>query len=360
MEEEEGSEKPFEASPRKLEEARKRGEVPISQELVTFAVYLAIIASAAFFGLWSLNETGLALMPYIASPERLADVIFDENGRFAHGPMTFQFVGGISPWFVAPFVMALAAAFFQGALVFSFQKIQPKGNRLSPIKNAKQKYGAEGLFNFLKSFVKLSVYCIVLALVFKSDLDAILAMPALPLQEVLTMTGELSIRFLTASAGVIFVIAIVDFSWQRAQFFKRQRMSFKELKDELKDTEGDPYTKQARRQKAYDIATNQMLSDVPSADVVVVNPEHYAVALKWKRQRGTAPVCVAKGVDEIAARIRDVATDNAVPIFRDPPTARALFASVEIGEEIAFEHYQAIASAIRFADRIRDKARYGR
>ncbi len=174
------------------------------------------------------------------------------------------------------------------------------------------------------------------------------------------MTGDLSIRFLSASAAVIFVIAVVDFSWQRAQFLKRQRMSFKELKDELKDTEGDPYTKQARRQKAYDIATNQMLADVPSADVVVVNPEHFAVALRWDRRKGTAPVCVAKGVDEVAARIRKVATEHAVPIHRDPPTSRALFSTVDIGEEIAVEHYQAIASAIRFADSMREKARRGR
>ncbi len=360
MAEEESSEKPFEASPRKLEEARKRGEVPVSQELVTFGVYISILGVAAFAGLWSLNKGGLAILPYIAAPDRLAEAVFAENGQLAHLPMAIEVVGSVSVWLAAPFIFALGVAFLQGALVISAQKVQPKANRISPATNAKQKYGPDGIFNFLKSFVKLCVYCGVLALVFQSDLESILAMPALPVQKVLALTGELSFRFLAASAAVIFVIAVIDFSWQRAQFLRRQRMSFKELKDELKDTEGDPYTKQARRQKAYDIATNQMLTDVPDADVVVVNPEHFAVALKWDRQRGTAPVCVAKGVDEIAARIREVATENAVPIYRDPPTARALHATVEIGDEIAFEHYQAIAAAIRFADQMREKARRGR
>jgi flagellar biosynthetic protein FlhB len=149
----------------------------------------------------------------------------------------------------------------------------------------------------------------------------------------------------------------MDFLWQRAQFLRRQRMSLKELRDESKETEGDPHTKQMRRQKGYDIAMNQMLSDVPDADVIVVNPEHYAVALTWARSDGTAPVCVAKGVDEIASRIREVAIESGVPIYRDPPTARALFATMEIGDEIPVDHYRAIAAAIRFADAIREKAR---
>ena len=109
-----------------------------------------------------------------------------------------------------------------------------------------------------------------------------------------------------------------------------------------------------------DIATNQMLADVPEADVVIVNPEHFAVALKWDRKRGTAPVCVAKGVDEIAARIRETATEHGVPIFRDPPTARTLFATVEIGEEVKADLYKAVAAAIRFADTMRKRARGAR
>lgn len=356
-EENDGSEKPFEATPRKLEEARKRGELPVSQDLVTFGVYLGVLAVAAGFGASSITHAGEALLPFFGVPDILAKTVFEKNGRFSYGSLYAQFGLGISIWFVLPFIAAILVAFLQGALVFAGQKLQPKLNRISPLKNAKQKYGADGLFNFFKSFLKLTIYSLVLALMFRARFSDIMNLPSLPVPEILKMIAELCFRFLAASAIAIFAISIIDYAFQRAQFMRRQRMSLKEMKDEQKETEGDPYTKQARRQKAHDIATNHMLADVPTADVVVVNPEHFAVALKWSRKRGSAPFCVAKGVDEVAARIREVAEVNAVPIYRDPPTARALFATVELGEEIPVEHYQAIAAAIRFSDDIRAKAR---
>lgn len=357
MAEDEASEKPFEATPRKLEEARKRGEFPISQDLVTFGVYLAVLAAGVFVGLWSATATGAALVPFLSSPDILALHVFSENGRHAFSALLSQFVGGISVWFILPFLFALCIGFLQGAVHFPMQKAAPKLNRISIIKNAKQKYGSDGLFNFAKSTFKLLIYGTFVAYLFRSEMETIVNMSALPLAEVLRLSVSLCFKFLVASTIIISAISIVDFFWQRSQFLRRQRMSLKELKDELKESEGDPYTRQARRQRAQDIATNQMLSDVPKADVIVVNPEHFAVALAWERSKGTAPVCVAKGVDEIAARIREIADENGVPIFRDPPTARALFASVELGEEIPVDHYQAIAAAIRFADEIREKAK---
>lgn len=359
MADEDSAEKPFEATPRKIEEARKRGEVPVSQDLITFAVYLGILVTLPLIGLWSIERAGSALLPLFDSPEVLAPALFSTEGRHAYGALIFTFAATAIVWFALPFVLALVMAFLQGALLFAPSKLKPKLNRISPIQNAKQKYGWDGLFNFFKSFLKLVIYSLVLGLVFNARLGDILSMPSLPVASSITMMAELCFRFLATVSIVIFAIAIIDLFWQRAQFFRRQRMSLKELRDETKETEGDPYTRQARRQKAYDIATNQMLSEIPDADVVVVNPEHFAVALKWVRTNGTAPVCIGKGVDEIAARIRETAIENGVPIYRDPPTARALHAAIEIGEEIPVEHYRAIAAAIRFADAIRQKAKYG-
>ncbi|MGR3514771.1 MAG: flagellar type III secretion system protein FlhB [Paracoccaceae bacterium] len=360
MSDDDDSEKPFEATPRKLEEARKRGEVPMSQDLITFGTYAAILTAIVTVGAWSIEKTGRAMQPYLLIPDRLAMYVFEEEGRQWHSAMLMEFGVGILPWFIMPVIFALSVAFLQGALVFSTQKLQPKLNRISPIKNAKQKYGAEGLFNFLKSFLKLLVYCAILAFVLRQHWAEILSMAAIPARQSLLIMASICFQFLAVSTVAMLAISVVDFFWQRAQFMRRQRMSLKELKDELKETEGDPFTKQARRQMAQDISTNQMLADVPDADVIVVNPEHYAVALKWERKRETAPICVAKGVDEIAARIREVATENAIPIFRDPPTARALFSTVDIGEEVTVDLYQAIAAAIRFADAMRMKARGGR
>ena len=356
-EEDESAEKPFEATPRKIEEARKRGEVPISQDLITFSVYLGVLTTAAFAGLWTAERSGSALMAFLDIPEVLAESVFGIGGRHAFGSIFWALFGTVFLWFSIPYFTALFTAFLQGALVFAPQKLAPKLSRISPISNAKQKYGRDGLFNFAKSFAKLIVYSAVLGLVFNSRIAEIVIMPSLPVASNLTLTAELCFRFLASASVAILVISLADLAWQRAQFFRKQRMSLKELRDETKETEGDPHTKQARRQKAYDIATNQMLLDVPDADVVVVNPQHYAVALKWERSRGTAPVCVAKGVDEVAARIRTKAIESGVPIYRDPPTARALHATVDLGHEIPVEHYRAVAAAIRFADTIRQKAK---
>lgn len=136
-------------------------------------------------------------------------------------------------------------------------------------------------------------------------------------------------------------------------------MSHKEIRDEHKEAEGDPHLKQSRRQKAREIAMQQMLSQVPSADVILVNPNHYAIALQWSRAPGSAPTCVAKGVDEIAARIRASGLEHSIPIRSDPPVARALFATCEIGHEIDPDFYAPVAAAIQFADELRRKSRKG-
>ena len=162
---------------------------------------------------------------------------------------------------------------------------------------------------------------------------------------------------LTITCLIAVTIAGVDLVWQRFDHARRLRMSYQDLREEARQSEGDPHMKAQRRSRAEAIATNRMLLDVPKADVVIVNPTHYAVALKWSRAKGSAPVCVAKGEDEVALRIREVAATAGVPVHSDPPTARALHATVEIGREIAPEHYRAVAAAIRFADRMRQAAR---
>ena len=357
--EEEGAEKPFEATPKKLEEARKKGDVPISQDLLTASVFLAFLVAAAAAGLSSIRSAGSHLMALFDRPDRLAEAAFGGGAPFS-AVLILGIVLPMSVWFIMPVLFVFAAALFQNALVFAPQRIKPKLNRISPLSIAKQKFGREGIFNFFKSFLKLLIYSLVLAWVAVVWADSVLATPALPFAASLELMVTVTFAFLAASLTVMVSIGGIDFLWQRAQHLRKQRMSLKELRDETKETEGDPHTKQERRQRGYDIATNSMLADVPKADVVVVNPLHYAVALRWERKGRAAPVCVAKGTDEIAARIREKAIVAGVPIHRDPPTARALHATVPIGSEIHPEHYQAVAAAIRFADAIRQKARHGR
>ena len=178
------------------------------------------------------------------------------------------------------------------------------------------------------------------------------------------LSSALLMRLLINFMMLVLIIAAVtggiDFFWQRAQHIRQNRMSRKDLIDESRDQDGDPHMKAQRRQRGYDIATNQMLADVPKADVIIVNPTHYAVALKWNRASRQAPICLAKGTDEIAARIREKAAEAGIPIHSDPPTARALHASIEVGQEIRPEHYRAVAASIRFAEAMRKRARKAR
>jgi Flagellar biosynthesis pathway, component FlhB len=168
--------------------------------------------------------------------------------------------------------------------------------------------------------------------------------------------ADAAVSLLTMIVVIAGAIAELDWLWQVFDHQRKLRMSYEELKKDSKETEGDPYLRQARRRRAEELATNRMLLDVPKSDVVIVNPEHYAVALKWSRAKGAAPKVVAKGVDAVAQSIRVRAMEAGVPIHRDPPTARALHATVEIGHEIDEEHYRAVAAAIRYAEDVRRRA----
>ena len=347
-----GEEKPFDPTPRKLEEARRRGDVPISQDLVTSGMYLGVLVAFAVGGSAAVERGGVLLRVFVERPDAISQWAFTGATSFV-GQVLLEIGPALAYLFLIPMAAALAAVWVQNAMVVSADRIKPKLNRISPVSLAKQKYGRVGLFNFAKSFAKLTVYCLLLAWIGARWATDILATPSVPFEKSVLLAVDVTFGFLAAACCATMVIGAVDFLWQRAEHLRKNRMSLKELRDESKESEGDPHTKQARRQKAYDIATNRMLQDVPGADVVIVNPTHYAVALKWARTRGTAPTCVAKGTDAVAARIRETAAEAGVPIHSDPPTARALFAAVEIGSEIRPEHYRPVAAAIRFADALR-------
>ncbi len=349
--------KQYAPSQKKLDDARKKGDVPRSTDLGTAAGYGGILIAAAGLGATSLTSIGGTLMTLIDQPDRLAASLFTGNGE----PFSAGLLGAVAmpllPWFAIPMAMVILSLVATRSFVVSTDKLVPKLNRISPLAQAKNKFGRTGLFEFAKSFVKLMIYSVILGMFLSARLPDILATMALSPAMAVASLLKLAVTFLFIVLLVALTIGGIDFAWQWAEHMRKNRMSHKEMKDEHKDMEGDPHVKQQRRQKGYDIAMNQMMADVPTADVVVVNPTHYAVALKWDRMRGSAPLCVAKGVDEIALKIREVAAENGVAIHRDPPTARALHATVEIGEEVRPEHYKAVAAAIRFADKMRRKAR---
>ncbi len=353
----ESGEKSHEPTEKKLADARKRGEIPKSTDLTTAAVYAGFLLLLILFGGTSLLQLGASLSIMLEQADSLSTLWFTEAG----GPLSFglglELAAPLSLWLGLPAMAALLATVVQRALVFAPDKLQPKLNRISPLSNAKNKFGRGGLFEFAKSAAKLTIYSVVLGVFLYRQMPIIVATSQFAASTALAELGRLAVQFLSLVLVVALSLGVIDFLWQHQEHRRKNMMSRKELIDEMKQSEGDPHVKQQRRQRAQEIAMNSMLSDIPKADVIIVNPQHYAVALSWARTPGSAPTCIAKGVDEIAARIRELAADASIPIHRDPPTARALYATIRIGQEIHPEHYQAVAAAIRFAEALRAKAR---
>jgi flagellar biosynthetic protein FlhB len=355
--EDEGQEKSFDPTPRKLEQAREKGDIPVSNDLHVAGTYIGLAVAIAIAGGWAAGAFGRALTPFLGQVDQLQGRILGAGGLWLSAALVGAAFLAALPVFVLPAFGAIASIVAQRAVAFAPEKIEPKLSRISPVATAKQKFGPSGLFEFGKSAVKMLVIGAAGFWWMADNTPRLIGLARAPARMLGAELGDALVSLLTLICVIAAAIGAIDFLWQRFDHNRKHMMSLQEIKDESKETEGDPHTKQARRKRAEEIATNRMLMDVPKADVVIVNPTHYAVALKWTRGKGAAPRCVAKGVDEVAARIRAKAAEAGVPIHRDPPTARSLHASVDIGREIQPHHYRAVAAAIRFADQMRRKAR---
>ncbi len=357
-EEDESSDKQHEATPQKLLKARKKGDVPRSVDLMMAAGLAGLLLAFVALGGWMVRRAGTAGMILLDQSDRLSQQMVAGSGP-GLGGIIMAFVVPPMALLLVPSILVLAAALATQSLLVTPGNIAPRLSRISPIATAKKKFGVEGLAEFSKSAVKLFLVGVILYAFLAARLEVVLATLYLSPALSAAVLGDLVLEFVLVLLLVASALGAADYLWQLHRHRQRNRMSRQEVMDEFKESEGDPHLKSARRQRAQDVATNRMLADVAKADVVVVNPTHYAVALRWDRGKGGAPVCVAKGVDEIARVIRARAAEHGVPIHSDPPTARAIHATVEIGQEIRAEHYRAVAAAIRFADAMRRKARRG-
>lgn len=351
------TEKSYEATPQKLQKAREKGEVAKSADLSVVAAYAGLVLVFLAIGNASITSLGTTLMVFLDQPESLSQLLVDGPSTGPAGGMIGSVARAIASWFLVPMAAIILSVVAQRAFLVTPSKLKPKLSRLSLISNAKNKFGRAGLFEFAKSFTKLTLYSICLGVFLYTNMSDIISTTGAGARIVVPLMMEMMLQFMFIVLAVALAIGSIDYIWQYFEHLRKNRMSRKEITDETKDAEGDPHMKQQRRQKGQAIAMNQMMADVPSADVVIVNPTHYAVVLKWSRLPGAAPICVAKGVDEVAATIRQIANESGVPIQHDPPTARALHATVEIGEEILEEHYKPVAAAIRFAEAMRKKAK---
>jgi len=352
-----GQDKSFEPTPRKLEQARERGDVAKSNDVTAAAAYLGLLAALLALGPEAGRGFAEALAPFIGRADALSGVLLGPGGLALGGAMVGSALLSVAPLLLVPAAAALGALLAQQAIVAAPEKLMPKLSRISPLSNAQQKFGLTGLVEFAKSAVKLALVSGAVWLWLLAEAETLTALAARDGRGLGARLGDILVSLLIVVSAIAVGIAALDWVWQRFDHARKLRMTMEEMRKESRESDGDPQMRASRRRRAEEIATNRMMLEVPKADVVIVNPEHYAVALKWSRKTGSAPVCVAKGVDDVAARIRAKAAEAGVPIHRDPPTARALHATVEIGREIRVEHYRAVAAAIRFAQEMRGRAR---
>ncbi|MFZ3005276.1 MAG: flagellar biosynthesis protein FlhB [Phenylobacterium sp.] len=331
----------------KLSKAREQGDVPKTPDLPTLAAFAAAASVIAFAGGSMCRDLAVALMPFIAHPDSIS-----VEGGGSQDVLLYVMKAGAPLILGVMFAAAIAGAagnLVQTGLMFTPSKVfKFDYKKISPTAGLKRMFGPDALMQFLKSLVKIGLVGWIGYLVVKPHMAEFTQLSAMDPMSILPFAAKLIRNLAFSIAGFLLLIAGLDWFWQKQRFMKRQRMSKEDLKEEYKQTEGDPHIKGKQKQLRMVRARQRMMQNVPNATVVVMNPTHYAVALKYEAGGEGAPQCVAKGMDAIALRIRKVAEDAGVPVIVDPPLARALFASVEIEEFIPQKHYEAVAKIIGF------------
>ncbi|MEX2644157.1 MAG: flagellar biosynthesis protein FlhB [Acetobacterales bacterium] len=347
------SEKTEEPTDKKLEDARERGEVIQSQEIRSFAVFAAATLLLVTSFPSAMLDIARHLRVFIARPHALP---VDGTGL---GRMLVQTVGNVAAELAIPMavmiVIVLGSILAQVGFLWAPAVLTPNLNKLNPIKGAKKIFSLKNFVEFLKSVVKFSAILALLYLVIRPEVPALVNMGGLEVPQILARIYDMVVKLFMAMVVLVAVIAALDYLYQRHEFMKKNRMARTEVKDEHKQTQGDPHVRSRIRQIRSERSRQRMMQAVPGADVVITNPTHFAVALKYDMDSMAAPEMVAKGADLIAHSIRRVAEENDIPIVENPPLARALFAGVEVGQSVPEEHYKAVAEVIGYVYRVKGK-----
>jgi flagellar biosynthetic protein FlhB len=330
---------------KRLDDAHDRGDVAKSQEINTwFLIAGGTLVLSTFSG--SIGDGILVPMRNLIANSWMVQV--DGSGLLA---LTQRLEYAVLAAIGVPLLMltlaAIAGNLMQHRLVWSGESLKPKFSKLSPAAGAKRVFGKQAWANFVKGLFKLIALAIVMAMVLWPERHRLEAMVRFDPAVILSVTTNLTVNLMGTVVAVLAIVAIADYLFQYRQWFERQKMSLQEIKDELKQSEGDPHIKARIRQLRQARMRKRMMAAVPKASVIITNPTHYSVALSYERGM-SAPVCVAKGADNIAFKIREVAKMHDIPIVENVPLARALYATVEIDDEIPVEHYQAVAEIIGY------------
>ncbi|KIL47733.1 flagellar biosynthesis protein FlhB [Jeotgalibacillus campisalis] len=346
-------EKTEKASPKKRLDSRKKGQVAKSQDVTTAIMLLGVFLFLYFAGgmFWDriINLVMVPLSDYMLRPVTMdtAMIVYTEMLREV-------------AWIVLPImgVAALSAIignYVQIGFLIATDPLKPQLSKIDPIKGFKRIFSARALVELAKSILKISLIGLTTFLVIWFSIEHVLALSLKSVETTLLTAGKLTVQMGLYASVFLLLLAVLDYLYQKYDFEKNIRMSKQDLKDEYKNTEGDPLIKSKIKQRQREMAMKRMMSEIPNADVVITNPTHYAIVLTYKDSVSDAPVVVAKGVDFIAQKIKLVAKENNVLAVENRPLARALFAQAEIGDPIPEEFFKAVAEILAYVYRIKNK-----
>lgn len=328
----------------RLEKARKDGQIALSKEVSHFSLICALLIIGSYLLPKTFKTLTEVMTFYLSFSSQIPFESFQTS--------IMQGLGRVALSFAMPVgvlvLFALGIGFAQTGFVLNKKSMQPKLENVSPLKGFKKIFGAKALMEFLKNMIKLIIIIYITYMVMRPEFYKLYGITRLTISGLLTELSEQMMYFLWILMAVIGSVALLDYGYQKFMFIRNLRMSRQEIKEEFKDSEGDPHVKGKQKQIRQEKARQRMMADVPTATVVITNPTHYAVALKYEMDKMDVPILVAKGLDAVALRIREVAEGADVQIVENPPLARALYANLEIGDEVPTEYYEVVARVIRF------------
>lgn len=340
-----------EPTQKRLDDARKRGQVAVSREVNSWFVLLAATLALAALAPTLTVQTKTLLLTFLSEPHQVrVDVA---NFRDLAVGLSWATLVAIGPIVGAILVAGIAAGILQIGWLYAPEAITPQFSKVSPLQGMKRLFAGAALVEFAKGLLKMAVVGWACWLVAAPEWER-LSLFILREPEASTLVlAEMTLKMLIAAISIMTLIAGADLAYQRIRLRQELRMSRTEIRDEYKEQEGDPMVKAKLRQIRQERSRRRMMAAVPKADVVITNPTHYAVALKYDRDTMDAPIVVAKGLDRVALKIREIADANRVPIVENPPLARALHATVDLDDPVPPEHYKAVAEIIGFVWRRR-------
>lgn len=348
---EDKSSKTEQPTQKKLDDAKKKGQVAKSQEVNHFFILMAFGLLLGFFGPAVATDIKNAVVPFVAKPHQIPAAP-DGMGDLIYEAV-IDVLWALSLPMILTMFFGLLANFIQIGPLLSAEQLKPKPEKISLIKGAQRLFSLKSLVEFAKGIAKLSIVTLAVVLVMYPYRDELTNLAGISMPQMMEMLQWMAVKVIVAVLSVLIIIAVLDFAFQKFKHTEDMMMSKKEVKDEQKQTEGDPQVKQKMKQLRQEKSRKRMMAEVPDATAVVANPTHFAVALKYVQAEMNAPRVVAKGQDLIAYRIKEVARENDIPIVENPPLARALYDTVELDQEIPPEHYKAVAQVISYVMRLR-------